>query len=71
MLQETLVVDGTIEENIRWGKPEATEAELVAAAGRPTRTGFITALPRGYQTRIGQRGRLLSGGQASWRRCGP
>ncbi|MGH3831240.1 MAG: ABC transporter ATP-binding protein [Pseudonocardiaceae bacterium] len=63
VLQETLVVDGTIAENIRWGKPEATEAELVAAARAAEAHGFITALPRGYQTRIGQRGRLLSGGQ--------
>jgi ATP-binding cassette subfamily B protein len=63
VLQETLVFDGTIHENILWGKPEATEAELVAAATAADALAFITALPEGYQTRIGQRGRLLSGGQ--------
>jgi ABC-type multidrug transport system fused ATPase/permease subunit len=63
VLQETLVFDGTIRDNILWGKPDATEAELVAAATAADAHDFITALPEGYQTRIGQRGRLLSGGQ--------
>jgi ATP-binding cassette, subfamily B, bacterial len=63
VLQETLVFDGTVRENILWGKPDATEAELVAAATAADAHAFITALPEGYQTRIGQRGRLLSGGQ--------
>jgi ATP-binding cassette subfamily B protein len=63
VLQETLVFDGTIRDNILWGKPDATEAELVAAATAADAHEFITALPEGYRTRIGQRGRLLSGGQ--------
>ena len=63
VLQETLVFDGTIRDNILWGKPDATEHELVAAATAADAHDFITALPEGYQTRIGQRGRMLSGGQ--------
>lgn len=63
VLQETLVFDGTIRDNILWGNPAATEAELVAAAAAADAHGFISALPDGYDTRIGQRGRLLSGGQ--------
>jgi ATP-binding cassette subfamily B protein len=63
VLQETLVFDGTIRDNILWGKPDATEADVVAAATAADAHEFITALPEGYQTRIGQRGRLLSGGQ--------
>ncbi|MGB6226995.1 MAG: ATP-binding cassette domain-containing protein, partial [Pseudonocardiaceae bacterium] len=46
-----------------WGNPAATEAELVAAAAAADAHDFITALPDGYDTQIGQRGRLLSGGQ--------
>jgi ATP-binding cassette subfamily B protein len=63
VLQETLVFDGTIRENILWGKPDATGAEIVAAATAADAHEFISALPDGYDTRIGQRGRLLSGGQ--------
>lgn len=63
VLQETLVFDGTIRDNILWGKPHATEAEVVAAAIAADAHEFITALPKGYDTRVGQRGRLLSGGQ--------
>ncbi|HKS52840.1 MAG TPA: ABC transporter ATP-binding protein [Pseudonocardiaceae bacterium] len=63
VLQETLVFDGTIRDNILWGKPDATDAEVVAAATAADAHEFISALPDGYHTRIGQRGRLLSGGQ--------
>ncbi|MDQ3825686.1 MAG: ATP-binding cassette domain-containing protein, partial [Actinomycetota bacterium] len=63
VLQETLVFDGTIRDNILWGKSDATEADVIAAATAADAHEFITALPEGYQTRIGQRGRLLSGGQ--------
>ena len=63
VLQETLVFDGTIRDNILWGRPDATEADVVAAATAADAHEFIRALPEGYQTRIGQRGRLLSGGQ--------
>jgi ATP-binding cassette, subfamily B, bacterial len=63
VLQETLVFDGTIRENIAWGRPEATDADIVAAATAADAHEFISALPEGYDSRIGQRGRLLSGGQ--------
>jgi ATP-binding cassette subfamily B protein len=61
--QETMLFDGTIAENIRDGKPEATEAEVERAARAAGAEHFITALPEGYRTRVGQRGRILSGGQ--------
>ena len=63
VLQETLVFDGTVAENIRWGKPDATDAEVRAAAEAADAHEFITRLDHGYDTRVGQRGRLLSGGQ--------
>jgi ATP-binding cassette subfamily B protein len=63
VLQETLLLDGTIAENILAGRPDATQHELVAAAEAADAHEFITALPDGYDTRVGQRGRLLSGGQ--------
>jgi len=63
VLQETLVFDGTIRDNILWGRPEATEEEVIEAATAADANSFINQLPKGYDTRIGQRGRLLSGGQ--------
>jgi ATP-binding cassette subfamily B protein len=63
VLQETLLLDGTIAENILTGRPNATRAELEAAAMAADAHEFIIALPQGYHTRVGQRGRLLSGGQ--------
>jgi ATP-binding cassette subfamily B protein len=63
VLQETLLLDGTIRENILAGRPEASEAELVEAARTADAHEFISALPDRYQTRVGQRGRLLSSGQ--------
>ena len=63
VLQETLLLDGTIADNVRAGRPDATENELIAAAKAADAHEFIEALPDGYQTRVGQRGRLLSGGQ--------
>ena len=64
--QETLVFDGTVRDNIMWGRPEARERDVVAAAVAADAHGFISALPDGYDTRVGQRGRMLSGGQ--WQR---
>ena len=63
VLQETLVFDGTVAENIRWGRPDATEEDVVSAARAADAHQFIRGLPQGYQTRVGQRGMMLSGGQ--------
>jgi ABC-type multidrug transport system fused ATPase/permease subunit len=63
LLQEALVFDGTVRQNIAYGKPGATEEEIVAAAKAADAHEFIEALPEGYDTIVGQKGRLLSGGQ--------
>jgi ABC-type multidrug transport system fused ATPase/permease subunit len=63
LLQETLVFHGTVRENIAYGKPGATEDEIIAAARAADADDFIRALPEGYDTVIGQKGRRLSGGQ--------
>jgi ATP-binding cassette, subfamily B, bacterial len=63
LLQETLVFGGTVRENIAYGKLEASEEEIVAAAKAADAHGFVEALPEGYDTVIGQKGRLLSNGQ--------
>ncbi len=63
VLQETLVFDGSIRDNIAYGKPQATNEEIFRAAAEADADGFISTLPRGYDTVIGQRGRRLSGGQ--------
>jgi ATP-binding cassette subfamily B protein len=63
VLQETLVLHGTVRENILYGRPDASEREVVAAACAADAHDFVTALPEGYDTVVGQRGRLLSGGQ--------
>src|SRR5829696_6287901 len=63
LLQETLVFDGTVRENIAYGKLEASEEEIVAAAKAADAHGFVEALPEGYDTVVGQKGRRLSNGQ--------
>ncbi|WP_327433467.1 ABC transporter ATP-binding protein [Streptomyces sp. NBC_01236] len=63
VLQETLVFHGTVGENIAYGRPEATEADIVAAARAADAHEFIRLLPEGYDTVVGQHGRTLSGGQ--------
>ncbi|MET7520555.1 ABC transporter ATP-binding protein [Streptomyces sp. NPDC005480] len=63
LLQETLVFHGTVRENIAYGRPEATQAEIVAAARAADAHDFIQLLPAGYDTMVGQSGRTLSGGQ--------
>ena len=63
VLQETLVFDGTIADNIRWGRPDATDDDIERAARAADVHRFVQDLPDGYATRVGQRGRLLSGGQ--------
>ncbi|SFY48044.1 ABC transporter ATP-binding protein [Streptomyces sp. F-1] len=63
VLQETLVFHGTVRENIAYGRPGASEAEIVAAARAADAHEFVERLPDGYDTLVGQRGRTLSGGQ--------
>jgi ATP-binding cassette subfamily B protein len=54
---------GTVRENIRYGKPDASDEEIVAAAIKADAHAFIMRLPQGYDTDIGQRGVTLSSGQ--------
>ncbi len=61
--QDAYLFSGTVLENIRYGKPGATPTEIIHAAKQAGAHEFITALPRGYDTDIGQRGVKLSGGQ--------
>jgi ATP-binding cassette subfamily B protein len=61
--QDVYLFAGTVYENIRYGKPDASEAEIIEAAKKANAYDFITALPNRYQTDIGQRGVKLSGGQ--------
>ncbi|RJQ40272.1 MAG: ABC transporter ATP-binding protein [Dehalococcoidia bacterium] len=63
VLQETLLFNGTIRTNILYGNPEATEAEIRAAASLADAEEFISNLPNGYDTKIGEDGCLLSVGQ--------
>ena len=63
LLQETLVFDGTIADNIAYGRPDADRADVQRAARAADVDGFASALPDGYDTVVGQRGRRLSGGQ--------
>jgi ATP-binding cassette subfamily B multidrug efflux pump len=62
-LQETVLFSGTIRDNIRYGRPDATEEEVVAAAKAAQAHDFILSFPEGYDTILGQRGVNLSGGQ--------
>ncbi len=61
--QETLLFGGSIRENILYGKLDAEEAEMIAAARSANAHDFISALPKGYETIVGERGVKLSGGQ--------
>ena len=61
--QDVFLFAGTIYENIRYGRPDATEAEIVAAAKRAEIHDAILEMPDGYQTYVGERGVMLSGGQ--------
>ena len=61
--QESFLFSGTIRENLIYGKPDAPEAELTAAAKAANAHNFIVALPKGYDTNLGERGVNLSGGQ--------
>lgn len=61
--QETFLFDGTVRDNIAYGRREATDAEVESAARRANAEEFILRLPASYRTRIGERGVKLSGGQ--------
>ncbi|MCE0483132.1 MAG: ABC transporter ATP-binding protein/permease [Methylacidiphilales bacterium] len=63
VLQDTLLLSGTVLENIAYGRPEATRAEIEAAAQAAQAHAFIEKLPLGYATPVGERGVRLSGGQ--------
>jgi ATP-binding cassette subfamily B protein len=63
VFQETFLFADTIANNIRLGLPRATREEVVAAATAAQAHNFIVALPRGYETSVGERGIFLSGGQ--------
>jgi ABC-type multidrug transport system fused ATPase/permease subunit len=63
LLQETLVFDGTVRDNIAYGRDGATDAEIEEAARAADAHDFIVRLPEGYDTPVGQKGRRLSGGQ--------
>lgn len=62
-LQESVLFSGTVRDNIRYGRPEATDAEVERAADMAQATEFISGLPGGFDSVIGQRGVNLSGGQ--------
>jgi ATP-binding cassette subfamily B protein len=61
--QDTAIFGASIAENIRFGKPDATAAEVARAAEQAAAAEFITRLPQGYDTLVGERGVTLSGGQ--------
>ena len=61
--QDTVIFGDTAFENVRYGRPDATEAEIRAACVAAQASGFIEALPQGYHTYLGERGVALSGGQ--------
>lgn len=61
--QDVYLFGGTVRENIAYGKPDATDEEVVAAARRANIHAFVAGLPQGYDTLVGERGARLSGGQ--------
>jgi ATP-binding cassette subfamily B protein len=63
VLQETVLFDTTIRENIAIGRPQATDAEIIAAAKAARMDSDIQAMPAGYDTVVGERGVRMSGGQ--------
>jgi ATP-binding cassette, subfamily B, bacterial len=63
VLQEPYLFHGTIADNIRYGKPEASEAEIIRAARAANAHDFIVGFPDGYDTMVGERGQSLSGGE--------
>ena len=63
VLQEPVLFGASISENIAYGKPDASDQEIIAAATAAASHDFISKLPEGYDTRSGERGALLSGGE--------
>ena len=63
VLQETNLFTGTLRDNIAFGRPDATDDEIVAAAQAAAAHDFILSFPQGYDTPVGERGATLSGGQ--------
>ncbi len=63
VLQETVLFSGSIRDNIAFGRPDATDEEIVAAAQAAAAHDFIVGFPQGYDTPVGERGTTLSGGQ--------
>jgi subfamily B ATP-binding cassette protein MsbA len=63
VLQDPFLFSGTIEENIRYGRPDASHEEVMQAAAEANALEFIEHLPEGFNTAVGERGGLLSGGQ--------
>ncbi|HAV12689.1 MAG TPA: hypothetical protein DCX06_04210, partial [Opitutae bacterium] len=63
VMQDNLLLSGTLMDNIRFGKPTASEAEVRQAASHANALEFIEALPDGFDTKVGERGVSLSGGQ--------
>jgi len=63
VLQETTLFAASIRENLAFGRPEASEADIIAAAQAAQAHEFIMAMPEGYETHVGERGVTLSGGQ--------
>jgi ATP-binding cassette subfamily B protein len=61
--QDTFLFDGTVRENIAYGRPDAAQADIAEAARLAEATEFISTLPEGYDTLVGERGQKLSGGQ--------
>ena len=63
VLQDTILFSGTVRENLRYGRKGATNEEIHAAAKTANAHEFITQMPEGYETEIGEHGAVLSGGQ--------
>jgi len=63
VLQDTVLFRGTIYDNIAFGNPNATKEEVMAAARMANADEFISKMPKGYETQVGERGATLSGGQ--------
>jgi len=63
VLQETILFRATVRENIAYGRPDASDEEIVEAAKLANAHGFIVRMPKGYDALLGERGQTLSGGE--------